>query len=193
LSDPGHATFRYYEMFFPDHLTRCETLAVLREPVARFLSAFDFLMSGGGKDVRIQERPLRKMRHIRSIDQLLDFLEAAQGDWLRVDTFVRPQSWYITDINGAVAVHHLWLLAGDGQGFARFLADRGYPPLPHINRTMREERALTPSQLARVQRLYADDFALYAALKNQGGYACGVAGASVRLPTRAETIFSMAS
>lgn len=192
-TDPGHATLRYYEMFFPKHLAQAETLAVLRDPVARFLSSYDFLMRGGGKDVRIQARPLRKMRHIRSIDDYLDFLETAKGDWLKVDTFARPQHWYITDIAGNVRVQHLWLLDEAGHGFAEFLRERGYPPMLHVNRTQREERVLSTAQRRRVERLYAKDFHLCAAIKRQGGYANRSAAFAPTPASKAETLLSIAS
>lgn len=169
-SDPGHASLRYYRRFFPRHLAQAETFAIVREPTERFLSGYDFLRNGGGRDVRIQPGPMRRMRQVRTIDDFLDFLEAANGNWLKVDTFARPQSWYVADRAGIVRVRHLWLLEEAGERLPAFLAAHGAPGLPHANRTQRERRALTGGQRERLERLYAEDFRLYAALKARGGY-----------------------
>jgi hypothetical protein len=179
-SDPGHATVRYYDLFFPEQLESKETLAILREPTERFLSGFDFLLNGGGGDVRIQRGPMRWMGQIRSIDALLDFLERASGDWLKVDTFVRPQWWYIADRRRVIRVRHLWLLE-EGEGLARFLGDRATTRLPHANRTKRTARHVSPEQLARLQRLYAEDYALYDEVRRSGGHSDSLAGRSVSL------------
>lgn len=183
-SDPGHVTVRYYDLLFPEQLERRETLAILREPTERFLSGFDFLLNGGGGDVSIQRGPMRRMGHIRSIDDFLDFLEGAGGDWLKVDTFARPQWWYVADRRWIIRVRHLWLLE-DGEGLSRFLADRKVAQLPHANRTKRTARSVSPEQRARLQRLYAEDYALYDEVRRSGGYSDSLAGTSVSLLNRA--------
>lgn len=183
-SDPGHVTIRYYEVFFPEQLERKETFAILREPTDRFLSGFDFLLNGGGRDVRIQSGPWERMGHIRSIDDFLDFLESADGNWLKVDTFARPQCWYVADRAGNIRVRHLLLLE-EGDGLARFLAGRNGVQLPHANRTKRAQRSVTPDQLARLQRLYAQDYALYDEVKRSGGHSDRLTGTSVSLSNRA--------
>jgi hypothetical protein len=182
-SDPGHASIRYYDLFFPELLRRLQTLAIVRDPVDRFLSGFDFLLNGGGCDVRIQAKPMRRMQHIRTIDALLDHLDAATagGNWLTVDTFLRPQSWYIVNVEGRIGVTHLWLLDRVGDGLAAFLRDHGVGKLSHANRTSRETRTLTSAQHERLSRLYADDFGLYATVKDAGGYSGSLTGRPVSM------------
>lgn len=192
-SDPGHATARYYDLFFPEHLTAAESIAILRDPGERFLSGFDFLLNGGGRDVRIQDRPMRRMAAIRTVDAFLDFLEKADGDWLKVDTFARPQSWYVADRSGRIAVRHLWLLDCAGGALSRFLADRGLPSLSHSNATQRRERTLSAAQEERLRRLYAADYALYAALKSAGGYSSALFGKPLTDAASAATSASTAS
>lgn len=192
-SDPGHATARYYDLFFPDHLVAAESIAILRDPGERFLSGFDFLLNGGGRDVRIQDRPMQRMAAIRTPDEFLDFLEQADGDWLKVDTFARPQSWYIADRSGRIAVRHLWLLDRAGDGLSQFMAQRGLPPISHRNATERRARTLTAAQQARLHRLYANDYPLYAALKSSGGYSSALFGKPLSAVASAATLASTAA
>jgi hypothetical protein len=192
-TDPGHASVRYYQRFFPRHLARAESFAIVREPTERFLSGYDFLMNGGGRDVRIQAGPMRRMRQVRTVNDFLDFLEAANGNWLKVDTFARPQSWYVGDRAGVIRVRHLWLLEEAGDRLPAFLAARGVPGLPHVNRTQRERRALTSGQRERVEQLYAADYSLYRALKAGGGYSDALSGVRFTASSLSVTAASTAS
>jgi Sulfotransferase family len=186
-SDPGHVTLRYYEFFHGDYLTTAQSFAILRDPVDRFLSGYDFMRQGGGKDVRIQPIPMQRMRGIDSIDGLLDFIEAARGDWLRVDTFLRPQWWYVTDRATRIGVQHLWTIEETGARMSAFLAEYGLPAIPHKNRTERAPREITDSQRARILGLYAPDGVLYETVRARGGYASDLAGVSLNALNSAET------
>jgi hypothetical protein len=192
-SDPGHASIRYYSLYFPAFLKGADSFAILRDPVDRFLSGFDFLLNGGGGDVSIRAEPMRRMRHIGSIDALLDYLERLDGDWLKADTFVRPQSWYIADPGGIIRVDRLWLLECAGSGLLRFLRDHGIPLIPHLNQTRRAVRILEFGQIERLRTIYADDFALYAEVSAAGGYSGALAGMPVNAANRASISRSTAA
>ena len=175
-SDPGHVTIRYYDLFAPELLRASATLAVLRDPVERFLSAYDFLLNGGGRDVRIQAAPLRRLAHIKSIDGLLDHLENIAGDWFKVDTFARPQWWYITDAAQTIRVKHVWLLEEPNERLTAFLRSYGVEEIQHVNRTHRSGMMLTSQQERRLQRIYRIDFDLYQTVKRAGGYSDALEG-----------------
>ncbi len=194
-SDPGHASIRYYALFFPDLLHRVPSVAILRDPVDRFLSAFDFMLNGGGGDVRIQRKPLRRLQTIATPDALIDHIENAvgKGGWLAVDTFLRPQSWYLTDAKGAVCIDHLWSLDRAGDGLAAFLRGHGAADLSHANRTRRQRRALSDGQRLRLRALYAEDFALHERLQGVGGYIGEAEESPASTPNRPETLASILS
>jgi len=134
-------------------------MAILRDPVDRILP-----------------QAMQRMAGIKTIDALLDFLERAGGDWLKIDTFIRPQSWYVTDIKHHIRIRHLWLIEETGKAMAAFLAGHGVPAVLHTNRTQRQNHMLTPGQQLRLERIYGDDFALYARVKALGGYTDGLWG-----------------
>lgn len=190
-SDPGHASLRYYDAFLPELLAGKTTLAVVRDPVDRFLSGLDFLLGGGGGDVRIRAEPMRRLRDIRDVDGLLAYLERIDGDWLSVDTFLRPQYWYVTDRAGQLRVDHLWDMNAMASLDA-FLRAHGARPIPHRNRTERQQRSLSARQTERLRALYRDDFELYAAVRTAGGHAETGASAPGR-EIMDETLVSIAS
>lgn len=167
--DPGHATMRYYDWLAPSLAKGAICFAVVREPVDRFLSGFDFLMNGGGSDVSIQPAVLRRLAGIRTIDQYLDRLESIDGDWLKIDSFARPQWWYVAHRAGAIAVDHLWAIGEQDEAIDSLLSAHGFPPVRRLNRTRRAQRRLSNEQRARVERLYAPDFALYEAVTRSPG------------------------
>lgn len=168
-TDPGHASVRFYDWLAPSLRAKATCFALLRNPVERFLSGFDFLLNGGGSEVSIQPAARRRLAGVRSVDQFLDRLEAIGQQWFGVDTFARPQWWYITDRQGQFAIDHLWIVGEHNREIGRLLESRCLPPLAHVNRTQRSKRQLSPTQLERLERIYAPDFALYAAVSAEPG------------------------
>lgn len=167
--DPGHSTVRYYDWLEPSLRSSAVCFALIRNPVERFLSSFDFLMNGGGSDVSIQPAARRRLSKVRSVDQFLDYLESINGDWFKVDTFARPQWWYIADRDGRIAIDHLWVIGEQDTEISALLNKHGFPSPSHANRTKRVERRLSPQQHARVERLYGPDFPIYDAVSRQLG------------------------
>ena len=90
-------------------------------------------------------------------------------------------------------MRHLWLLEQSASGLNAFLTSRNLPPMPHANRTQRAQHDLTPAQKARVEKLYAGDYRLYAALRRSGGYSDRLIGSPINALRRADTSASTAS
>jgi hypothetical protein len=167
--DPGHSTVRLYDWLSRELRANALCFALVRDPIDRFLSAFDFLMNGGGSDVSIQPAARRRLASIRTIDQFLDHLESIGGDWFKIDTFARPQWWYVVDRSGAIAVDRLWVIGEQDAEIAALLEARGFPPPTHANRTRRAARRLSPQQKARIEHIYASDLAIYDAVSRVPG------------------------
>lgn len=178
-SDPGHATVRFYEMLAPELLDSHVTFALVRDPIDRFLSGFDFLMARGGADVRIHPSPLKRLRHVASLDQLIGYLEDLDGDWLHVDTFLRPQWWYLADRAGRLRIRNLFVLDTDNSDLNSFLDGFGLPPVEHLNATERKNHTMSPDQERRVRKLYERDFGLFDTGRRTGGSALDTAVSSL--------------
>jgi hypothetical protein len=164
VGDPGHSTVRFYDWLDPTLRSSATCFALLRDPLDRFLSSFDFLANGGGSDVSIQPAALRRLEGIGSLDRFLDYLEKIEGDWFKVDTFARPQWWYVANRSGAIDVDSLWVLGEQDAEIASLLDSKGFAPPGYANRTRRAARRLSTAQRARVERIYAPDFAMYDAV-----------------------------
>ena len=162
--DPGHSTLRFYDWLAPALRRRATSFALLRDPFDRFLSGYDFLRNGGGSDVSIQPAALRRLAGIETINAYLDYLEALDGNWFKVDSFARPQWWYIADRTGKIGIDHLWIIGEQDSDVAALLARYNLPPPRHVNRTRRARHALSDPQKKRVERLFQTDFELHAAV-----------------------------
>lgn len=160
-----HATIRYYQKAARRMLWHTTSFAVLRDPVARFVSAFSYAQAGGSADNRISEPFRATYMAFRSIDDALDHMENA-ADIYQIDHVFRPQSWYVTDRGGKVIVDRLFLLE-EFDRVRRFLALREIADVPHLNHVETPPMALSDAQIARLRHFYARDFELVQALRDE--------------------------
>jgi hypothetical protein len=160
-----HASIRYYDSVARRMLWNTTSFAVLRDPVRRFLSAFNYAQNGGSAHNGIAAPFRDRYMAFRSVDDALDHIEAAP-DIYQIDHIFRPQSWYITDRAGKVSVDRLFLLE-DFDRLRRFLALREVAEVPHLNHIEKPVAELTEAQIMRIRSFYARDFELVQALREE--------------------------
>lgn len=154
-----HHSMRYYRALDPDFAQGADSFALLRDPLDRFASAFAFVRSGGTSICRLSDAFVRQTAHVRTVDDYLAFLEGR--DPLDMDFVMRPQSWFVCDLaTGAPLVKTLFLYGEDDAALTAYLAPHDIGPLPWLNRAPRATLLLNVRQRRRIERLYADDFAL---------------------------------
>jgi hypothetical protein len=69
-------------------------------------------------------------------------------------------------MTGAPLLKNLFLLGEDAAALAAYLAPQNIGPLPWLNRAPRMALLLNARQRRRIERLYADDFALIDSLRS---------------------------
>ncbi|MFD1950339.1 sulfotransferase [Sphingomonas arantia] len=158
-----HDTMRYYAHVAPDFVASATSVAVVRDPVARFVSAFRYAATGGTRHRRVSEPFRAAYQAFRSIDAALDHLERHR-DPFAVDHIFRAQCWYLTDAAGRLAVDHLVPIDDLGRLHALF-ADRKVAPFPRLNASRASATMLSDVQRARIRRLYAEDVALWESVR----------------------------
>lgn len=158
-----HATIRYYTVSAPRMMWNTTSFAVLRDPVARFVSAFGYAQAGGSADNRIAAPFRDQYRAFRTIDDAIDHVANA-ADIYQIDHVFRPQAWYIVDRTGKIAVDRLFLLE-EFDRVRRFLALRDIAEIPHLNHVVAAPASLTTDQVGRIRDLYARDCEIVAALR----------------------------
>jgi hypothetical protein len=152
-----HCTIRYYARIAPRLVLKAPSFAIVRDPVERFLSAYAYARAGGG-DNRVSPAFRARYAAFRSLDEALDHVEAARTVY-RMDHIFRPQTWFVSDAAGRIAVDTLVpFTALDRIG----ALVPGFPEaaLPHLNRSEPITILPTLDQLERIRLLYAKDFAL---------------------------------
>jgi hypothetical protein len=154
-----HYSIRYYRTVHPRFFESAHSFAVLRDPFDRFLSSYAFVRAGGTRSCRMSAVFAAETARLRSIEDYLSYLE--ERDVMETDFVMRPQSWFITDLKtGAPLVKTLFLLQEHKKSLMRFLSAQGVSRLPRLNESDRVPLALSLRQKARVENLYAGDFAL---------------------------------
>jgi hypothetical protein len=161
-----HHSIRYYRAVDPKLYERAASFAVLRDPFDRFASAYAFVRTGGTPECRLSDAFVRETANVSTVEDYLSFLEG-RGP-LDLDFVMRPQSWFVCDLKtGKPLVKDLFLYGEDNMALARYMAPYQAGPLLWLNRARRGAMMLTQAQRARVEKLYADDFALVAALRGR--------------------------
>lgn len=167
-----HYDASFYIRTFPSLMARLPSLAVIRDPLARFASGYRFIAQGG-TDAMAADRYIRRaLGHVADVEGLLDRL-IARPDLRWQSGIFREQSSYVVSAAGQLQVDALFALSADGElpdGIGNWI-DRAR--LPHINRSRFEPVRLSAAAMIKLRALYAGDFALYERLVANGGELTG--------------------
>jgi len=170
-----HHSARVLRTLDPVFFGAARSFAVLRDPFDRFASAFAFVRARGSENCPLAEVFVRDTAKVVSIDDYLSYLE--QRDDFSLDFVMRRQSWFVCDLaSGEPLVKTLFLYGEDDAALALYLRAHGVTALPWLNRGAGGVPPLSARQRRRVERLYADDFALIEAQRKQRAWeAAGLA------------------
>lgn len=160
-----HYSARYFRAVAPGFWADADSFAVLRDPYDRLASSYAFVRGGGTASCRLSDVFLHQTRYIRSIDDYLAFIE--ERDAFSLDFVMRPQSWFVCDLDtGLPLVKRLFLYGRDQEALASYLSDHGVDDLPWVNRSFRMPVTFSARQKSRIQKIYRQDFELVEQLKS---------------------------
>ena len=138
---------------------RVPIVAILRDPVERFLSAYRYATSGGGSDGIIDGAD--RFTSVATVDSLLDeFVDIPEPER---DPVFRSQSFYLDADPKELEQGSLILIEQSNLeilGTIPILARLGITGATHRNRSQGSEASLTPAEQARVESIYAFDRSL---------------------------------
>lgn len=163
----GHRTWYELHSMAPLDYQRWLKFCVIREPVDRFLSSYDYLRRGGRNpiDAEIGRRFVQKFDINAFVAQL------GQPGFCRqlMQYFhFRPQSEFILSADGHCMVNRLVPFSRLSEQMAAML-ELDIADIEHRNKTTGARtppEALTAASLAAIESLYASDFDLHAALED---------------------------
>ncbi len=161
-----HFSKSFYDSMLGDEIEGCESFAVLRDPVDRFLSAFRFMASGGTDVILVSRFEQKRLKYLHSLPQFVDFL-TDEPERMAIALPFMPQT-YFTMKDGEVAVDRLFAQDRNGQ-FPQEMVDwLGVEQVPYVNKTKAKAPRLDPKLREKIRALYADDVKLYEAVLAQG-------------------------
>jgi hypothetical protein len=153
-----HHSMRYYRAVNPAFCERARSFSVLRDPIDRFVSAYFFVRGGGTAICPLARVFADATAGLRGIDDYLSFIE--DRDPLELDFVMRPQSWFVCDLQTGIPLVDELFLFGE-QRLMDYLRFHGVTALPHLNPSERQHLMLSSRQKSRIERLYAQDFVLF--------------------------------
>ena len=157
----SHRTARVIKFWHPVRTRRANVFAVVREPVSRFLSAFDYLKSGGGNagDLAFAQSSLAAFSHPGDLAHALEDpkLRSAVSSYFHF----QPQSLYIArngrfEVDGLARLNHLNADISEIVGRDVSLAHRNRTPGVRSLNADLDARALLA-----LHTVYARDFAIW--------------------------------
>jgi hypothetical protein len=138
--------------------------AVIRDPVSRFVSSFDFLKVGGmhGEDKEFSEKVLTPFANANELAKRL--VDPKLQQQVFAYWHFKPQSFYVADGEGLSRVDLLLRYENLAAGFERLKRQlkREDLKLPHVNKTpSRQPTVLDQESLDVLDCLYRKDFVLW--------------------------------
>jgi hypothetical protein len=170
----GHKTLAEWETEYPYTISKLRTVAVVRDPVDRFASAFAFLKAGGMNNTD-QEFAQRFLDPYASCDDLAKALidPALQNALLSDGWHFRRQVDFVRGIRGAVNVDVLIPFERLDEGVSH-LARRINRPisLPAFNRTGSPKPLMDKHSVQVIEAIYREDFELWNKASNGISHNC---------------------
>jgi chondroitin 4-sulfotransferase 11 len=165
----GHNTLKQYYMFDRAKFEKSYIFSVMREPVARFESAFTYLMAGGMGlyDLEFRDKVLSKFSDINTFVENLKFdkdLKITVLEW----THFKPQVTFLELNNTYEMLDRIILQESLSDGIQLVCKDLGIDlvDLKKINVTPVKKSELTDQNKEFVRLLYSEDVELYEKLSS---------------------------
>lgn len=117
----------------PEGWAALDKFAIVREPIARFLSAYAFAMNGGTQQGAIRWRPEYEQQALRDANVFVrDYL--ARGGILEKDIVFWPQTHFVCGDSGQPATGLRLFTTAQFAAVEQFLAQQGHTAPTRLNR-----------------------------------------------------------
>lgn len=159
----GHRTLAEWQRLHPHSVTTVWKIAVVRDPVERFASAYAFLREGGmnAEDAEFHRRHLARFGSCGDLARaMID--PTLQEALLTQGYHFRRQVDFVRDVHGGIGVDFLIPYERLGEGVERVSRRIGRPlDLPLFNRTAAPRETVDAEARRVLESVYRDDVALW--------------------------------
>ncbi|MDP0490125.1 MAG: sulfotransferase family 2 domain-containing protein [Verrucomicrobiota bacterium JB023] len=157
-----HAEYYHYVRANKRRFRRCHKFTVVRNPVDRAHSLYNYMKKGGNGTEHDRTIMENFFKGSESFEEFL--MERLTPEWLASWVLLRPQAAFIYDQADTLMVDSVLRLESINEDFSRMLEETGKNarPLPHLNTSgsQREEIKVTPEAMERLLSYYRRDFTL---------------------------------
>lgn len=151
----GISTIRNY---FAEQIQGKATIAIYRDPIERFASAYRYCRTNGTLDAPLSAITKKKIRKLKSIDDYIFYIKDIEK-YTDLDHVFRPQSFYTAVGNDLCCVDHL-IDMNNLNKVLEFIPGPTRQNIPMLNIGREKDVVLTRWQRSRVELLYYQDFSL---------------------------------
>lgn len=154
-----HATASFWREMYGAEIAGLPSFAVLRDPLERLKSAYQFIKYGGTDVIAVSRYDMFRLRGADTFDQFVERLHQ-RPTLLTTITTLRAQTDFVCDAHGNAVVDRLFRMEQGRMpdALTRWL---GIAALPKLNRSSVEPIEMSKVTIGRVEQLYARDFALF--------------------------------
>lgn len=161
ITGPGHFKYKEYVALFNDMGVKCPCFfCVMRDPIDRFLSAYNYLLVGGKNDLD-KWFSSRYLEPYKDIDEfvLRGLSKKTVRDWMHFE----PQINYIKDLKSQIGVHYILDYNRMSEHTAKLFNKFGVKgEVPHLNKGNRKiHTKLSSDSINYLMDLYRMDCRLY--------------------------------
>lgn len=160
----SHHSARFYKSALGSGFSNVHCIAILRDPIDRFLSSYFFVRGGGTPQIPLSSNYKRQTKSIKTIDQYIAYLTSRRGSVDSLDPVMRTQAFFVLDSNGSPIPQTM----GPIDYIIRHIKSLGHSPIEHLNQSIRKNVRLTDDQVRVIRKLYEIDFDLFNAYRDPG-------------------------
>jgi Sulfotransferase family len=154
---PGHRTWHQWQRLHPKKFGNYLKFAVIRDPISRFLSAYDYILNRPIGWSQLSDTWIDAVRSCGDIETLLKQL--AEADWSRFPHF-RPQSHFVATSDRTIMVNRIVPFTRIETEIENILGIK----IKRLNPTRGDRTSaaeLHPNDLKLLQNFYCDDSLLH--------------------------------
>jgi len=162
-----HTTAKQYKKYFPKSFDKLFKFTIIRSPIDRALSAYNFIKSCGSSDVSIDYKIIYKSKAFDNFENFVKIFLSKQEN-LYIDNIFRPQSDFIFENNEQI-LDYVGLV-DNLEEVLMMLREKGYSVnLEHTNRQERpffSQSGISEELRKQIISIYHSDWELYKKIKD---------------------------
>jgi hypothetical protein len=162
-----HTTAKQFKKYFPGSFEKLFKFTIIRSPIERTISAYNFIKSSGSKDVSIDYKIIYESKAFDNFENFVKIFLSKKEN-LYIDNIFRPQCDFIFE-NNKLILDYVGIIDNLKEVLI-MLESKGHRiNLEHINKqkiTFLDQKEINEELRKQIINIYQSDWKLYNKIKN---------------------------